>query len=197
MKNVTAKKRRKPMTTIGLLLMVMFLYLSATIGVTWALFTSKGKDGLIGVNVTSGQVEVDIVDETGESVIGDALYFTSVDGRRAVLFEPGATYYTQGFQVKNTGTIPVNYRMNVSADSDEDMKEFEKAFEIYVTTDPTGGENAEKITEFQGRLKVGECGPTHYLVVKMKETANEKYQGKEYTGIGVTVYAIQGNVEIS
>jgi hypothetical protein len=30
----------------------------------------------------------------------------------------------------------------------------------------------------------------------MKDTAGNEFQGKTYTGIGVTVYAVQGNVTI-
>ena len=37
---------------------------------------------------------------------------------------------------------------------------------------------------------------TYYLVIRMKETAGNEFQNKTYTGIGITVYAVQGNAPI-
>ena len=46
------------------------------------------------------------------------------------------------------------------------------------------------------RLEVGEKTDTYYLVIKMREEAGNEFQDKSYTGIGVTVYAVQGNAEV-
>ena len=184
--------------TLFMAAMVIILCLVCLTGATFALFTNDPNDGTIGIITTAGDVKVDITDSSsGESLVGKVLQFLSSSEERQVIFEPGATFLTQGFKVKNTGNIPVNFCLSVSKDEDINMEEFLEAFDVWITNDPLNLKNAEKLTEFYGRLEVGQTADdTYYLVIKMKETAGNKFQGKEYTGIGVTVYAVQGNVEI-
>lgn len=184
------------MKKITMSIAIIFLCLTSVIGTTWALFTS-GNDGKIGINSTSGYIDLDIVDVDGNSLVGDVLDFeTKSDDGEPIYFEPGATFYTQGFTVKNNGNITINYRLYISSDEGENMESFNEAFELWVTDDPNsiGGEN--KITEFVGTLNPGETGKVQYLVIKMKESAGNDFQGKTYTGIGITVYAVQGNVDM-
>ena len=177
--------------------LVILLCLTCLTGATLALFTSDLNDGTIGIVTTSGDVEVDIVDTSGVTLRNKALdFFTSSEDKEA-LFEPGASFYTQEFQVKNTGDIPVNFSLSVSKDDKIDMKEFDEAFEVWIVRAKDGDfKNAERITNFKGRLEVGGISEEYCLVVRMKETAGNEFQGKTYTGIGVTVYAVQGNVDI-
>lgn len=176
--------------------LVILLCLISMVGVTWALFTS-GEDGTIGVNVISGQVKVDIVDEYGNSIVGDVLSFDPADQHEPIYFEPGATIYTQGFRVKNTGTVSINFRMYISNDENENMQAFEDAFELWVTTDPKNLNDAQQIKSFVVEdLDPLDTSEMYYLVIRMKTTATNYFQGKEYSGIGITVYAVQGNVEI-
>ena len=183
--------------------MTLLLCLSSLSGATLALFTSDPNDGTIGIVTTAGDIKVDIVDASDEqtSLVGGVLQFLTTSDQKDILFEPGATFYTQGFKIKNTGDeftgIPINFRLYVSADENLDMEEFERAFDVWISTDPTNLADAEPITKFFGHLKVGECTEeTYHLVIRMKETVGNGFQGKTYTGIGVTVYAVQGNVEI-
>ena len=178
--------------------LIILLCLVCLTGATFALFTNDPNDGTIGIITTAGDVKVDIIDSSsGESLVGKVLQFRSSSEERQIIFEPGATFVTQGFKVKNAGNIPVNFCLYVSRDENINMEEFIDAFDVWITKDPTDLKSAERLTEFYGRLEVGQ--PTdeiYYLVIKMKETAGNQFQGKEYTGIGVTVYAVQGNVEI-
>ena len=57
-------------------------------------------------------------------------------------------------------------------------------------------DSGKDITEFKGTLGPGEMTTTYYLVVRMRESANNDFQGVMYSGIGITVYAVQGNVVI-
>ena len=177
--------------------LVILLCLVSLTGATLALFTSDRGDGTIGIITTAGDVRVDIVDTfSEESLVGKVLQFQTSADRKEILFEPGAVFFTQGFKVKNVGDIPVNFRLSVSEDPSINMEEFERAFEVWISTDPTKPENAEKLTDFTGRLEVGESSEsTYYLFIKMKESVGNEFQGKSYAGIGVTVYAVQGNVE--
>lgn len=175
---------------------VILLCLTSMIGVTWALFTN-GEDGKIGVNVTSGNINIDIINEDGKSLLNDVLNFVPKDGREVIYFEPGATFYTEPFQVQNKeNSISINYRICVSDDESEDMAEFEEAFELWITKDPTDLSDASRMMSFSGELGVGDTSEMYYLVIRMKETAGNEFQGKEYSGIGITVIAVQGNVDI-
>ena len=56
--------------------MVILLCLISITGATLALFTSDVNDGTIGINATSGNVKVDIVDEKDtRSLVGEFLKF--------------------------------------------------------------------------------------------------------------------------
>lgn len=186
-------KSGRKITSIIILILTIILCISQIAGLTLALFTN-GDDGKIGITTTSGKCRVDIVNANDESLVGDVLRFVTADGRNQILFEPGAKYYTEGFAIKNAGNIPVNIRVYISQDDSFELAEFEDAFEVWITDDPSNDEAAERITSFSGRLEVYEKSETHYLMVKMKETAGNQYQGMSFSGIGVTVYAVQGNV---
>ena len=181
--------------------LVILLCLVSLVGATLALFTSDPNDGTIGIITTSGDVEIDIVDTSGATLQNRALTFMTTSGAidsDDVLFEPGATFYTQGFKINNTGDIPVNFSLSVSKDDKIDMEEFDKAFELWIVKEGDDFSSAEKITEFKvNGLAAGESSDTYYLFVKMKESVGNEFQGKTYTGIGVTVYAVQGNAQLN
>ena len=181
--------------------LVILLCLACLTGATLALFTSDPNDGTIGIVTTSGDVEIDIVDTSGVTLQNRALAFMTTSGATDsddVLFEPGATFYTQGFKIKNTGDIPVNFSLSVSKDDKIDMEEFAKAFELWIVKEGDDFSNAEKLTEFKvNGLAAGESSDTYYLFIRMKESVGNEFQGKTYSGIGVTVYAVQGNAELN
>ena len=177
--------------------LIILICLVCLSGATYALFTSSSEDGTIGIVTTSGSVSIDIVDTSGATLRDKSLEFIVLSGSSEPTFEPGATFYTQGFQVKNLGNIPVNFSLYISKDEKIDMSEFEEAFDVWIVrVDDENFANAERITNFKGRLEVGQSSDTYCLFIKMKETAGNDFQGKSYTGIGVTVYAVQGNVDI-
>ena len=190
-------KSNKQALTIAVLI-ILLCFVSLT-GATYAFFTSNLNDGTIGIITTAGEVKIDIVDAEDETVslVGEVLEFQTQSNKKAVLFEPGATFYTQGFKVKNEGNITVNFHLSVSEDEKIDMDEFHRAFEVWISTTPDGLHDAKKLTDFKGQLKADACSKeTYYLFIRMRETVGNEFQGKSYTGIGVTVYAVQGNVDI-
>lgn len=187
--------RERKKTKAVVLLGIIILFLLATIaGLTYLLFASDGNNGKIGINVTTGECKIDIVDAEDKSLVGGVLDFVNAEESENTYFAPGATYYTESFQVKNMGTIPVNFRIYTS--ENEDTGTFGEAFELWITTNPENLDAAEKLTEFTGRLEIDEKSEIYYLVIKMKETAGNEFQNKTYTGIGVTVHAVQDTVEI-
>ena len=189
------KTNKKMLIIAAAVILLCFVSLS---GATLALF-SQTLDGTIGIITTAGDIEVDIVDDSPEanSLQGKVLNFITTEDQQDVIFEPGATFYTQGFKVKNVGDININFRVAVSEDDSIDMLKFNEAFEVRITTDPHTPAAADELTKFKGSLKK-DCTSeeTYYLCIRMKENVGDEFQGKTYQGIGVTVYAVQGNAMI-
>ena len=180
--------------------LVILLCLTCITGATFAIFTNDLDDGTIGVVATSGNIEIDVVDMLGNTLKTKALTFkttSTATEEGEILFEPGAIFYTEGFKVANKGDIPVNFRISVSKDTNIDMGAFDEAFEVWIVREGDDFSSAEKLSEFEVEGLAAKTGSeTYYLFIRMKETAGNQFQGKAYTGIGITVYAVQGNVAI-
>ena len=180
---------------------VILLCLVCLTGATFALFTSNRNDGTIGIVTTSGDLEIDIVDLAGETLQNKALAFMTTSGSTLsdgeVLFEPGVTFFTQGFKIENKGNIPVNFRLSISKDENINMEEFDEAFELWIVKEGEDFRTAKKLTEFKvDGLAAGKSSDTYFLFIKMKESVGNEFQGKTYTGIGITVYAVQSNATL-
>ena len=190
------------MRAIVIAALTILVCLVCLTGATLALFTSNEEDGRIGIITTAGNVAVDIVDaEYNEiSLVGNVLQFQTSATNREAKFEPGATFRTQGFQIKNVGSVPVNFRLYISRDEEIDaeftMEEFLSAFDIWISTNPDNHVGAQSLNEFTGTLPVDHVSDTYYLFVRMKDDAGNEFQGRSYEGIGITVYAVQGNVSV-
>ena len=174
-------------------ILVILLCFTFVVGATFALFTN-GEDGNIGINTVSGYMDIDIVDTEQNSLVNETMQFVTLSDD-PLYFEPGATIHTQGFVVKNNGSITVNYRIFVSEDTSENMAAFSDAFEIYVSPDRNDLSKAISLVDFSGTLAPGQVGDTYYIILKMKENANNDFQDNIYSGIGITVHAVQGNVD--
>lgn len=188
------KSKKQALLIAALVILLCLVCLS---GATLALFTSNREDGTIGIVTTSGNIDVDIVDEADQSLRDQTLDFVRDGKAVSALFEPGATFRTEGFRVKNTGNISIRYRLHISNDEQMDMEEFGRAFEVWVGTDPNDPSKSVPMTEFSQLLLPGATDQqTYYLFVHMKESAGNEFQGAIYSGIGITVYAVQGNADV-
>ena len=180
---------------ITIAIAIIFLCAASIIGVTVSIFTSNGNDGKINVIVGAGTVDVDIVDEDGDSLEGQLLEFITTGTSTEILWEPGATFYTQGFLVENKGTSPVKYIMSISEKDDDSHKEFKKAFDFHIATDLNDISKKTDLKAWEGSLAPTQKSDVFYLVIHMKEEANDDFQNKTYSGIGITVSAVQANGE--
>ena len=183
--------------TIIVLIIIILLCLGAIGWLSYSLFRGGSDDGKIGINVTTGKCEVDIVDSEGNTLVGDVLDFVSDTEEETLYFHPGMIVHTEGFSVKNNGTVPIDFRVYLSEDKEVDMEEFVKAFDLIITNDIENLDTANAIAEFSGALKPQQSSDVYYLVIRMKEDAGNEFQEKTYTGIGVTVYAVQTGAEES
>lgn len=193
-------------SAIIIAVMTILLCLSSITGATLALFTFSTEDGKIGINATSGSFKVDIIDpdhigeENPPSLVGGVLKFVTKNESGEAVFEPGAVYHTEAFSIYNKSEIPMRYIIHISEDEKlmqeyyaEYGEDFYDSFEVWLTDDPNGG-NMQRLPEFEGRLGAWKNSIPYYLVFRMKETAGNKFQGKEiYTGVGITVCVVQEN----
>ncbi len=172
--------------------MVLLLLMAVLVGPALDIFVDPGKND---VSISDDRIKVDLLDTAEDSLVGDVLDFINPSPDQPLYFAPGRAFYTEGFQVKNTGDIPIRFRIYISDDVGPDRERFREAFELFVTTDPTEDSSGAQLTVFEGRLAPGESSDTFHLVVQMQETAGNEFQGKTYSGIGITVYAVAADAE--
>ena len=87
------------------------LVLSAAmlIGTTFAWFTDTASTAVN--KIQAGTLKIDIVDENGVSVKGKSMSFVNKEGSSDILWEPGATFKTTGFKIKNIGNLALKYKL--------------------------------------------------------------------------------------
>ena len=184
--------------------LVIMLCLTCLAGATLALFTSNPDDGKIGIVTTAGKINIDIVDAEKNSLVNGTLKFVPDNPGSPILFEPGATFRTQAFYIKNNSDISIKFRVYVSNDEQMDMEEFNRGFEVWVGTNPDDPTKGMPITEFsEVLLPHTQDTQPYYLFVHMKESAGNEFNNNNnknkpviYSGIGITVFAVQGNADI-
>ena len=74
-----------------------------------------------------------------------------------------------------------------------DMDEFKEAFDFFITKNPTDLDNVEPLDKVEGKLALQQSTDVYYLVVRMKTTADNTFKNQRFAGVGITVYAVQGN----
>ena len=169
------------------------LCLSMLIGTTFAWFTDTATTAVN--KIVSGKLEVDIVstEEGNPTLQGTGLQFASADGKtgEAILWEPGATYKTQGFKIKNNGNLALKFKVaiNGTTGSSDLLK--------VITFSIVNAEGvAVDLSTFEGHLTPSDTlSAVYYIQGHMDEAAGNEYQSKELDGVTITVYATQDTYE--
>lgn len=166
----------------------LVLCVSMLVGSTFAWFTDTATTSVN--TIQAGRLQVDIVNEAGLSLKGSSMSFVNSDGSADILWEPGATFRTIGFKVKNIGNLAFKYKMVLNGvDGDNELLNV-ITFKV-VKADGT----AVDLSMFEGHLTKDAESELLYIEGHMAEDAGNDYQGKELTGLGITVYATQDTVE--
>ncbi len=178
------------------------------IGSTFAWFTDTSTTGVN--QILAGTLDIELVDENGESLEGETLTFVDKDGNSDILWEPGCTFHTNGFSVVQKGNLQFKYKvvitglngdsklldvidfsvvyaddLNEALEEDVVSNDFEATWQFSYDSD--GKFVATQTTPYQSDLM--------YVVAKMDKAAGNEYQGLTLEGIGITVIATQDNVE--
>lgn len=179
--NRTSVKRSLLVSAIALTLTAALL-----IGTTFAWFTSTAQTGVN--EIKSGKLEVKIVDTNGNEI--STLDWQKAAGHtdEAVLWEPGASYKLDTFKLKNTGTLALKCKMNVTgATGDTEL------LDVIDFNYTIGGADYTLDTDLT--LKPNETTDDITITATMQENAGNKYQEKSITGVTIEVVATQAPVE--
>ena len=177
-------------------------------GSTFAWFTDTATTGVN--KIVAGNLKVDIVDATNTTdsltAEGKELKFQNKEGNNNILWEPGVTFLTQGFKIKNGGNLALKWKMAVNKENVENGKVGSEAapskslldvIDFSVVTSQAKDAEAVAIEDFVGELKEQNAvsADTYYIKAHMQETAGNDYQDLTLDGITITVYATQLNHE--
>ena len=186
-------------------------------GSTFAWFTDTATTGVN--KIVAGNLKVDIVAEDGVTSLTGAdgkLYWTqkqsaggqatAVTGADKPLWEPGVTFLTQGFKIKNGGNLALKWKMAINKENVENGKVGSEVapskslldvidFSVVKSTDENA--TAVAIENFVGELKEKNTvsTDTYYIKGHMQKEAGNDYQNLTLDGITITVYATQLNSE--
>ena len=179
--NRTSVKRSLLVSAIALTLTAALL-----IGTTFAWFTSTAQTGVN--EIKSGKLEVKIVDTNGNEISTLAWQKAAGHTDEAVLWEPGASYKLDTFKLKNTGTLALKCKMNVTgATGDTEL------LDVIDFNYTIGGADYTLDTDLT--LKPNETTDDITITATMQEDAGNKYQEKSITGVTIEVVATQAPVE--
>ena len=170
-------------------------------GSTFAWFTDTATTGVN--KIVAGNLKVDIVDKDGAHL--EKLSFQNKTESTDILWEPGVTFLTQGFKIKNDGNLALKWKMTVNKDNitngkaSDDAKDGMSLLDVIdfsVVTSQAEDAKAIAIEDFVGHLaKEKTSDETYYIKAHMQETAGNDYQNLTLEGITITVYATQDTVE--
>ena len=200
--NQKATKRALLTSVMALVMCVVML-----VGTTFAWFTDTASTAVN--KIVAGNLDVDIVDENGDSLDGQSFSFVkagaATDAEAAILWEPGATFFTQGFKIVNKGNLALKYKVVVSGTTGD--AKLLKDIEFDVVTAKTTGADVVVSFDEEANLLPGATAPAdvttdagtttnyYYLRGHMKEEAGNEYKNLTLDGISITVYATQYTYE--
>ena len=179
------KTTRKALVLSGISLLLCFAML---LGTTFAWFTDSATSGTN--MIQAGNLKIDIVDENGTSLVGDNLAFQNKNGETNILWEPGVTFRTQAFSIKNAGNLALKFTMALNGTTGSS-----ELLEVITFSLVKADGTAVDLDSFIGTLTAGNSTELYYIQGKMDENAGNEYQGKTLTGIGITVSATQQTYE--
>ena len=198
MNNKRATKRALLTSVMALAMCVVMLA-----GTTFAWFTDTASTGVN--KIVAGNLKVDIVGATTGNHI-DSLSFQNKDNSSSILWEPGVTFHTEGFRIKNDGNLALKWKMVVNKDSastgvvegsnGKAGMNLLDVIDFSVVSSKDENAPAVKIDEFVGHTAAETIDSvTYYIKGTMKTTAGNDYQNLTLNGITITVYATQDTVE--
>ena len=197
--NQKATKRALLTSVMALVMCVVML-----VGTTFAWFTDTASTAVN--KIVAGNLDVDIVDENGDSLDGGTLRFVNKENQSNILWEPGVTFHTEGFRIKNAGNLALKWKIAINKDSastgvvegsnGKQGMNLLDVIDFSVVSSKAKDAEAVKIDEFVGHTDANTVdSTTYYIKGTMQTSAGNDYQDLTLEGITITVYATQDTVE--
>ena len=191
--NTKKATKRALLTSVMALVMCVVML----VGTTFAWFTDTASTGVN--RIQAGNLKVDIIKSGSpevESIKGKSMSFVNKDGSADILWEPGVTFRTPGFQIKNEGNLALKYKLALNGVTGSSKLLEVIKFSVVKAGETDNSFEVVNIDEFEGHLAAGETSSTVlYIQGQMDKNAGNEYQGLDLTGLGITVYATQDTVE--
>ena len=186
---MNSKTTKRALLSSVVAMLVCFTMLLST---TFAWFTDTAVSG--SNVIVSGKLDVALIDANDASLEGQVIEWAAKDGRAQdeILWEPGCTYETEPFYVKNNGNLALKYQVVING-IEGDAKLLE-AIEWTVTV---GGVETD-LSAFEGKLYPTAGSDKSDAIIlsgHMKEDAGNEYQGLTVNGISISVFATQLDAE--
>ena len=171
-------------------LFALLLCIILLIGTTFAWFTDTASTGVN--KIQSGNLKVDIVkaDDGTTSLKGKQMNFVNKDGSSNILWEPGVTFKTPAFEIKNAGNLALKYKLTLNGvTGDQELLDVI----TFSVVDKSG--KAVNLDTFEGHLAKETLSEPLYIQGHMDEAAGNECQGKSLESLSLTVVATQLNSE--
>lgn len=192
MSNKKATKRALLTSITALAMCVVML-----VGTTFAWFTDTATANVN--KIQAGNLDVDIVDASGNSLEGQTLYFRDKNNGTNILWEPGATFNLDTFKIVNKGNLAIKYEITVNGVTGSNK--LLKAIDFTVTKNGTSVDlaNLKGVLLPAGKTAAAgeEVSETAAIVISgtMKTSAGNEYKNLTLDGISITVKAMQVSYE--
>ena len=199
--NQKATKRALLTSVMALVMCVVML-----VGTTFAWFTDTASTAVN--KIVAGNLDVDIVDKNGDSLDGKTLSFVNKDNSAQILWEPGVTFHTEGFRIKNAGNLALKWKVEINKDRvtnsvvGSEVTPSKSLLEVidFSIVDASG--NTVDIDNFTGHIRPADGSDAntgfsgvYKIKAHMDANAGNDYQNLTLDGITITVYATQDTVE--
>ena len=186
--NRTSVKRSLLVSAIALTLTAALL-----IGTTFAWFTSTATTSVS--DVTAGTLKVEIVNSDGSELENNTIKFVDKDGSSNILWEPGVTFTTKEFKIKNAGNLALKYKFQLGMNVTDANKALYNAITFYIAyKDTNGTEQRVDVSQYEGHLAGNANSDAFYLIGEMNPAATEG-QGQTLSDLAIAVVATQDTVE--
>lgn len=186
--NRTSVKRSLFVSAIALTLTAALL-----IGSTFAWFTSTATTSVS--DVTAGTLKVEIVNSDGSELENNTVKFVDKDGSSNILWEPGVTFTTKEFKIKNAGNLALKYKFQLGMNVTDANKALYNAITFYIAyKDANGTEQRVDVSQYEGHLAGNANSDAFYLIGEMNPAATEG-QGQTLSDLAIAVVATQDTVE--
>lgn len=184
--------------------LALVLCFAMLLGSTYAWFTDHDT---IGVNkIVAGELDVTLVKADGSAFAADdKLIFTNKDEETDFYWEPGASYATTAFKVKNDGNLALKFQLQINKDGVTDTAGLLEVLDFKLVKAPYNARNPQDtdIIDIMSGSQTSksiavdaDSEETYQLVATMKTDAGNEYMNAELEGITITVIATQDTVEV-